>query len=186
MQTLTPKSLREWLSFDDQTGFVWKRNRSRARAGARAGTLRDNGQRIIVLFGVHYTEQRLRYYWENGKLPSQRVRRKSKKGEVQTITCEPVVTGPVKECSRCGMSKSISGFYRRVNGSGNIGRVSECNTCHNERTRQNYSENRDYYVQQKRDYHAKKRVESLDLDSLSDIQICDLISNAITAEERAS
>jgi hypothetical protein len=76
MQALTPKLLRKWLSFDDQTGFIWKKTRGRVIAGARAGTLRDNGQRIITLFGGHYTEQRLRYFWKNGTLPARRVRRR--------------------------------------------------------------------------------------------------------------
>jgi len=74
--TRTPNNLlnrlRELLAYDASTGeFTWKVNHnSRARAGARAGTVYRNGYRVIGVDGRYYGEHRLAWMWVHGTLPN--------------------------------------------------------------------------------------------------------------------
>lgn len=63
--------MRELLAYDISTGvFTWRRHHnSRARAGARAGTVYRNGYRVIGIDGRYFGEHRLAWLWVHGRIP---------------------------------------------------------------------------------------------------------------------
>jgi hypothetical protein len=75
MDTVTHELLLETLHLDETTGiFTYKKRRGSGGAGQPAGTLQKNsGQFVITLFGHTHSRQRLRYFYENGHLPSKRI-----------------------------------------------------------------------------------------------------------------
>lgn len=68
---LTADRLRELLDYDQGTGiFRWKVYRgSKAKAGDVAGSLNEDGYRIILVDGRKYRAHRLAWLWVHGKFP---------------------------------------------------------------------------------------------------------------------
>lgn len=71
---LTSERLREVLSYDEATGiFVWRESRGKAKAGSRAGKMRDTG-RCIGIDGEYYQAARLAWFWIHGEWPERLLR----------------------------------------------------------------------------------------------------------------
>lgn len=70
--TLTADRVRELLNYDAETGqFTWRVDRTgKARVGARAGTLQNNGAASIGIDGKVYLAHRLAWLWTHGEWPA--------------------------------------------------------------------------------------------------------------------
>lgn len=67
---ITHQELKGWLHYDQETGwFTWIRANGRMRAGERAGGIRGEGYRQIILQGKAYQEHRLAWLWMTGEWP---------------------------------------------------------------------------------------------------------------------
>ncbi len=74
MPELTQKLLREYFSYDAETGhLLWQVERTkrggRTKAGDRAGYLAPDGYRAINICGRPHKEHRLIWLWVHGQLP---------------------------------------------------------------------------------------------------------------------
>lgn len=63
--------VRELLHYDKATGrFTWLVSRPGAPAGSEAGTINNNGYRLIAVDGVRYRAHRLAWLWVKGVWPA--------------------------------------------------------------------------------------------------------------------
>jgi Demerecviridae HNH endonuclease len=72
---LTAERVRELLDYDPETGiFIWRIDRGmRARAGDRAGFIRQDGYICIKINGVAYQAHRLAFLWMSGSWPAEQI-----------------------------------------------------------------------------------------------------------------
>lgn len=71
---LTAARLRELLDYDPADGQLrWRVNRKRARAGALAGTARQDGYQAIGIDGAHYSAHRLAWLHVHGSWPRHQI-----------------------------------------------------------------------------------------------------------------
>lgn len=72
---LTQERLKELLEYDPETGvFVWKiTRRGKAKAGARAGAINNNGYEHIWIDQIAYKSHRLAWLYVNGSWPARAI-----------------------------------------------------------------------------------------------------------------
>lgn len=70
---ITEKRLKEILEYSKETGiFVWKKTKGkRAVKGNIAGSIKDNGYRVIGIDKKEYREHRLAWLYEYGYMPKE-------------------------------------------------------------------------------------------------------------------
>lgn len=66
-----PSDLREWLSYDPETGiFTWQKDRRRVRAGDEAGTITAGGYHALTLDGTTFYGHYLAWFFVHGTWPT--------------------------------------------------------------------------------------------------------------------
>lgn len=69
--SITQKELKTLLDYDATTGeFTWKIDRTRVKAGDKAGTTHKSGYKAISVNGKMYYAQKLAILWMDGILPT--------------------------------------------------------------------------------------------------------------------
>ena len=68
---IIPDSIRDVLNYDPETGdLTWKINSKRARAGAVAGWVHNNGYRMLCANQVTYLAHRVAWFLHHGTQPN--------------------------------------------------------------------------------------------------------------------
>lgn len=71
---LTLKTLHAVLSYDPSSGsFTWRVSRGRVKSGCVAGTLNNNGRRMIMIDNRLYQAHRLAWFYVMGKWPEKEI-----------------------------------------------------------------------------------------------------------------
>ena len=72
---LTQENLKQLLDYDDKNGWlIWKVNREPFKCkGKRAGSIDDNGYRVIVINKQNYKEHRVIWFYHTGQWPKDQI-----------------------------------------------------------------------------------------------------------------